>query len=156
MLPSGFLGTRADILMDFALIAVVLSPLIMLCSFRLAKRREYKKHGILQTGLLVLILITVVLFEIDIRLSGGSAAFIRLSRFAQAPFLHYFLKIHIALALTSFSGWFFLVLLSWKKFLRVLPGEFSVNHVFWGRWIYRGVVSTAVSGAGLYIFVFVV
>lgn len=74
-LPAGFLGTRGDLLMDAVVVAIVLTPFLFLWAVRLVRRGEFARHRNWQTALLGVLLAAVVLFEVDIRLSGGTAAF---------------------------------------------------------------------------------
>ncbi|MGZ3655925.1 MAG: DUF420 domain-containing protein [Bdellovibrionota bacterium] len=150
-LPSGFLGTRANILMDFVVIGIVVTPLLMLFAFRLAREKRFVAHRNLHALLITLLLSIVAAFELDIRLSGGSKAFLRGSPFADSSFLHWFLIFHVSIAVCSFIGWIWLEKKSWNSFLKALPGEFSSSHVRLGKCVFNGVVATAVTGVGLYI-----
>jgi putative membrane protein len=155
MFPRGFLGTRSDLLMDIVLLAVIAAPLLMLYGFAHTRRREFRTHRNIQAVLVSVLLIAVVLFEIDIRVSGGTKAFLGGSRLVDTRFLQVFLTVHILVAVLSFSGWLALLVSSWRKFSRVLPGRFSINHRRYGKLIFSGAVFTAISGAALYVMNFV-
>lgn len=155
-LPNGFLGTRADILMDFVVVGIIITPLLMFYAFRLANGGRYIAHRNLNMILVSVLLLVVVLFEIDIRLAGGSKAFIGGSHFADAPFLTWLLRVHITIAVTSFLGWVLLEIKSFKSFLKILPGEFSSNHKKFGIAIFCGVILTAITGVSVYILSFAI
>jgi putative membrane protein len=155
MFPRGFLGTRSDLLMDIVLVAVTAVPFLMLYAFRLTKHREFTKHRNIQVLLVSVVFTAVVLFEIDIRASGGAKAFLGSGPLSGTTFLRVFLTVHVLVALLSFTGWLALAVASWKKFAHALPGRFSMDHRRYGKLIFSGAVFTAASGAALYVMSFV-
>lgn len=155
-LPAGFFGTRADVLMDLVVIGIILTPLLMLYAFRLARQKRFVAHRNLHAFLIGLLSFAVIAFELDIRLSGGSKAFMHGSPLAETLFLRLFLIFHVLVAVGSFAAWIWLEMKSWKSFLKALPGEFSPRHVVYGKRIYAGVVTTAVTGVALYIMIFAI
>jgi hypothetical protein len=44
MLPHGFLGTRADLLMDVVFISTLATPFILGWGIRYARLRDFRKH----------------------------------------------------------------------------------------------------------------
>jgi len=150
-LPAGFFGTRADILMDLVVIGIVVTPILMLYAFHLAKQKRFVAHRNLHAILITTLLFSVILFELDVRLSGGTKAFLNGSSLAETAFLRWFLIVHVLIAVSSFVGWIALETKSWKSFLKALPGEFSPQHVQHGKVVYGGVVATAITGVALYI-----
>lgn len=154
-LPPGFLGTRADVLMDVVLIAMLITPLLLACAIRLARRGAYLQHRTLQTGLLSVLLVAVVLFEIDVRMSGGSDAFLAGSRYLGTPLLRWILKVHIAVAVSSFALWTYVVGKAWRDRVEPAPANFGPAHRRTGYLIFAGVTFTSVSGAVLYWLAFV-
>lgn len=154
-IPPGFLGTRADVLMDVILIAMSLTPFVLAWSIGLARGGAYTRHRAVQTGLLVVLLVAVVLFEADVRTSGGSGAFLAGSRWRGTPQLAWFLRVHIAVAVTSFALWTFVVANAWLRRLEPRPEFFGPAHRRTGYAIWAGVTFTSVSGAALYWLCFV-
>ena len=150
-MPHGFLGTRADALMDVVLLAVLATPVIFTLSFRLARGRKYASHRSLQTYLLAVLLAAVVLFEVDVRLSGGSGSLMRGSSYAGAPWLRFLLIAHVTGAVTTFLLWLGLVITSRRRFRQVLPGRFSALHRRLGRGVFAGTLYTAVSAILMYV-----
>ncbi len=71
MFPQGFLGTRADFLMDVVIVALVAVVPIVLYNWRLARRGKYGLHKTLQVSLALLLAVVVGLFEYNLRLQGG-------------------------------------------------------------------------------------
>ncbi|AMV36527.1 DUF420 domain-containing protein [Planctomyces sp. SH-PL62] len=154
-LPQGFLGTRGDVLMDAVLVAIVLTPFLFLWAVRLARSGRYKAHRNLQTCLLTLLLVAVVLFEIDIRLSGGTEAFLEGSPYAGSSLLKWLLRTHVAVAVSSFALWAWLVVLAWKHRMDLHPQLFSAVHRRRGYWVFAGTVFTSLTGVWLYVIGFV-
>lgn len=154
-LPNGFLGTRADLLMDLVLIGILITPILMLYAFSLAKQKRFVAHRNLHVTLISILILAVILFELDIRLSGGSEAFLSGSPYAETKFMKVLLTFHILIAIASFTTWIGLETQSWKSFREALPGNFSYRHIQVGWVVYSGVVVTAITGLGLYILGFV-
>jgi hypothetical protein len=71
MFPQGFLGTRADLLMDIVIVALVAVVPIVLYNWQLARRGQYARHKTLQISLALLLAAVVGLFEVNLRLQGG-------------------------------------------------------------------------------------
>lgn len=149
-LPAGFLGTRGDVLMDAVVVAIVLTPLLFLWAVRLARRGEFARHRNLQTALLGLLLAAVVLFEVDIRLSGGTAAFMADSPYLGSALLKWLLRMHVVVAILSFGLWSYLVVQAWRARMDLYPQLFTAAHRRRGYWVFAGTVFTAVSGVWLY------
>lgn len=153
-LPAGFLGTRADVLMDVVLIAMTLTPFILLYAIRLARRGAYVQHRAIQSGLLLVLLAAVVLFEVDVRLAGGSGSFLAGSKYAGSPALLWFLRVHIGVATLSMLTWLVVVAKGWRVPLEPGP-HFGPAHRRTGWLIFAGVTFTSISGAALYYVGFV-
>ena len=152
LFPNGFLGTRADLLMDVILIAVLAVPPLLLYSFSKVQRQKHSTHARMQWGLFLTVLIAVILFETNIRLSGGSGALLKDSSLAQTGYFKILLFIHITVAVITYGTWGTWLLISGKKWnLKELPGGFSVNHRKVGKLIFTGACFTSISGLFVYI-----
>lgn len=149
-LPAGFLGTRGDLLMDLVVVAIVLTPVLFLVAVRFARRGQYVRHRNLQTGLLGALLLAVIAFEVDIRASGGTQAFMAESPYLGTAFLTWLLRIHVLIAVVTFGVWSVLVGRAWRARMDRHPHLFSAVHRRRGYWVFAGVVFTSVSGVGLY------
>lgn len=154
-LPDGFLGTRADVLMDVAIIVFTALPFVLIFGIRYARHRHFMKHRRFQTAAALLVLLLLVLFELDIRLCGGSQAFISKSSFS-AGFVRTFLICHVAIALLTGASWLALIVRSRARFLGSLPGTFSARHRWWGWLTFVGVCLLSSSGFALYMLLFAV
>ncbi|WP_337174139.1 DUF420 domain-containing protein [Paludisphaera sp.] len=149
-MPPGFLGTRGDLLMDIVVVAIVLTPFLFLRAVWLARRGEYRRHRNLQTALLTTLLVAVVLFEVDIRLKGGTQAFLAGSPHLGRPLLTWLLRTHVLVAVVSFGLWAVLVVQAWRARMDLNPGLFSAVHRRRGYLVFAGTIFTAASGVWLY------
>ncbi len=149
-IPAGFLGTRGDLLMDLVVVAIVLTPFLFLWAVRLARRGEYRRHRNLQTALLTLLLAAVVVFETDIRLKGGTRAFLADSPYLGGSLLAWLLRSHVLVAMLSFGLWTLVVVQAWRARMDLNPGLFVATHRRRGYCVFAGTIFTAVSGVWLY------
>src|SRR3954462_4011210 len=70
----GFLGYNASVMMDVVVLALIgVVPLLVYSLYLVKVRRRYTAHRNLQLVLGALLLVTVGLFELDMRLHGGIA-----------------------------------------------------------------------------------
>lgn len=156
MLPRGFLGTRADVLMDVVFVSTLLTPFIVAWGIRFAKRGEFRTHRAVQTVLLVVLLVAVALFEVDVRLSGGSGSLMKGSSYAGTGWLRGVTLAHVLANVVTFFTWLVLVVKSWRRFeTPALPGTWRSTHVKLGRFVFGGLVFGAVSAVVMYVLGFV-
>lgn len=149
-MPAGFLGTRGNLLMDTVVVAIVLTPFLFLWAVRLAKRGRYTQHRNFQTGLLGVLLVVVILFEVDVRLSGGTEGFLAGSPYLGTPLLKWLLRIHVVVAVATTLLWLAIAVQAWRARMDLNPLAFSAAHRRRGYWVFAGVIFTAVSGVWLY------
>ncbi len=155
MFPPGFLGTRADLLTDLITVGYWIIPLVLYLSSTWARRGDHRLHRNVQCVCLALLTVILVLFEVNIRMRGGSEALFISSSFAQTPLLRFILLFHLAIAVSSYLAWIALTVVSWRKFESDLPGRFSINHRKVGLLVIGGNVATAITGVMLYVVGFV-
>ena len=108
MTGPGFLGTRADLLLDSVLLVFVAVPIGVLYAIRLAANGRYLTHRKLQLGLLMVMLAAVVVLELHIRFGGVTAAIRQSSLDGTAVLVATFL-VHLAIAVPSLVSWTWLV-----------------------------------------------
>lgn len=144
-------GTRATAVVDLTFAATLLAPLVTLLSLRAARRRNYQLHRWLQVGLAVVCFATVIALETQIRLAGGSGAFLG-ERGGGARLL---LGVHISGAVLTYLAWAWLAVVSWRRYTAALPGPFSRRHKLLGKCIFAGLCFTALTAAGMYTLAFV-
>ncbi len=155
MFPPGFLGTRADLLTDLITVGYGVVPLILAWSAMQARRGFHLRHRAVQCAALALLTVVLVMFEVNIRMRGGSDALFLSSSFANTPTLRAVLLGHLLIAVSTYFVWVGLTVLSWRRFRSRLPGVFSRTHARVGRLVIAGNVATALSGILLYIVGFV-
>lgn len=155
MFPKGFLGTRADLLCDIVFLSTMATPFVLAYAIRLARAGKHRQHRALQTGLLSVLLVAVVLFELDVRLSGGSGSLMRGSSYAGTGQLKALVLAHVGGNVVTFFAWLYLVVASWRRFETALPGGFSARHRRLGRWVFAGTLYGAVTAVAMYTVGFV-
>ena len=149
MLGTGFLGTRADAFVDSAMVVLVAAPFLMAYAIRLARRRRYRQHRNLQVTLLVAGIVAVLLLEGSIRFGSAQEAFALSS--ATGPWRAWLFFGHLVVAFATSIAWFTLVVLSWRRFTRTLPGPFGRLHRRTGALTFVGLFLTSASGTALYV-----
>jgi len=146
---------RAGLIVDLTYAATLLAPAATLASVRLARARRYASHRALQLGLLAVCFLTVIAFEVQVRLAGGSGAFVAAAAPALRPAARALLRIHITFAVATYLVWAGLAVASVRRFRGTLPGAFSRRHKRLGWAVLGGLGFTAASATGMYWLVFV-
>lgn len=155
MFPQGFLGTRADLLMDIVIVALVAVVPIVLYNWALARRGRYAQHKLFQVGLAALLAVVVGVFEYNLRLQGGIFEATRASSYAGTTTLNFWIYFHTFFAITTIFIWVALILLSLRRFPSPpLPGAFSATHKRWGRIGMIWMLVTGVTSLPVYVYGF--
>ena len=147
---AGFLGTRADLIIDIVMTASGFLPAFMIYAFAMAAKGKLALHKKLQVTALVAVTLLVLALELDVRL-GNLPAISALSPYHDSVLLKWVFGIHMIFAVTTFVGWIWLVVKSYK----IYPDSFgSFNHKKWGKILFVDIVLTVVTGWIMYIMVF--
>jgi putative membrane protein len=134
MFPQGFLGTRADLLMDIVIVALVAVVPIVLYNWQLARSGNYPRHKALQIALATLLALVVGLFEYNLRLQGGIFVATAASSYAGTTTLNFWIYLHTFFAITTIVIWVALIAMSLRRFPKPpAPNSFSGTHRLWGR-----------------------
>ena len=149
MPTTGFLGTRADTLIDLAIVFFVLAPFLMVYALRLAAQRRHREHRNLQAGLLLAAVVAVLMLEISLRFGSAGEAFAASSLYG--PPMTALFVVHLAIAIPTFILWCWLAALSWRRFSHTLPGPFGRTHRRWGKLAFVGLCLSSATGIGLYV-----
>ncbi len=152
---NGFLpASRGSLMMDTVVsaMAVVIPALVL--SVRAARAGRYESHRKMQTALATALLITVILFEIEVRFVGWR------ERAQPSPFydtlLFPWLYLHVAIAVTTTVLWIATVTHALRRIGRpARPGAASGLHRQLGKATFFGTVTTALTGAVFYGLAFV-
>ena len=155
MLPPGFLGTRGDILIDLVIVSFIVIVPVLLFSWRTVRHGGYAVHRRTQLWLGITLAVAVLLFEIDIRMAGGTFALVAESPHADAWWLTAIIYIHLIIAVVTAVIWAWLITVSLKRFGNPpAPGAFSATHRRWGRAGMVGMILTGLTAYPLYFFGF--
>jgi len=157
VLPPGFLGTRADVLIDIVTLSFIVVVPALVYSWRLARvSRDYRRHRNTQLVLGITLAIVVAIFEYDLKVSGGIFELTKGSAYEGTVLLNASVYVHTIFAVLTSVIWVGLIGVSLVRFPNPpRPGPFSRVHRFWGR---LGIVTMALAGLTslpLYYFGFV-
>jgi uncharacterized membrane protein YozB (DUF420 family) len=157
MIEEGILGTRADLVMDLVMLALIIILPVMFYSYRRARSGIYAQHRSWQLRLGVVLGITVVLFEIDMQMAGGIYEMAKGGRYYGTRMLDTIIYIHLFFSVTTTLIWLLLLIFSLKRFDNPpQPNRFSQTHRLWGRLGMLDMLMTAITGYILYWYAFVV
>jgi hypothetical protein len=148
---SGFLGTRGSFMLDLVFVAMFVALPAMFFSIWLARyRSRYAIHKKAQIMIGAVLLVTVVAFELEIRLKGWT------HRAEPSPFwkegrwndwIDFSLATHLMFAIPTPILWVLTIVLAWWHFGTVpTPGPHSRVHVILGRISAASLGMTAVTG----------
>jgi putative membrane protein len=135
MFPPGFLGTRADVLMDLVMLSFIVILPMLIWSWRLARhKQQYRLHRKVQLALALTLLIVVGIFEYDLSQSGGIFELTKGSTYDGTTLLNTVIYVHTLFAVAASVIWLGLITISlWKFGSRPEPGSFSGAHRAWGK-----------------------
>ena len=154
MIPQGFLGTQADLIIDTILVMFILWPFVVLVAIRFASYGHYYQHRNFQIAIFLCVSLLVLALEIDLRftdlLIDIKKTAMYNSMLAKSVFF-----IHLIIVSSTYLIWVMLLMRSILRFNTQLPGSFSKRHRFWGRILMVGLVLTSMTGVALYVIVFV-
>lgn len=158
---DGFLPfSRATIMFDVVVLAMVLFLPVMAWSVSLAKRGRYELHKRVQTALTIVLALTIALFEIDVqtakrRYEGGWRALTVESPYHGGP-LDRLLRVHLAFAVAAAVLWTIAFAQARLNFgTPPSPGPYSRNHriLAWAAAV--GLTATCTTGGAFYYMAFV-
>lgn len=139
------------------LILAILAPFISLYAVSLIKKQDYKTHIKIQKRLFWTCIIAVLIFEIQLRVLGGSGSLIAGSAYTGTPFFKTILTAHILGAVLTYIIWGITVFTSnakWKK-RRTLPGSFTITHKRLGIVSIVGLFYTAITASIVCTYAFI-
>ena len=156
----GFLPTRGSLMLDFVFVAMIAVVPILAVSVYLVKfRHKYELHKQIQVVLGVVLLLTVIAFELDMRFGEGWKDFAAASPHYDRDnwsLVWYSLCVHLCFAIPTPLLWIFVIVRALRRFPSPpTPGEHSRSHIFWARLAACGICLTAVTGWVFYYLAFV-
>ena len=157
---DGFLGTRASIMLDVVVLAMLAVLPLLGYGICLAKsRRNFTAHQRVQLTLSLLLLVTVALFELDIRLHGWRHRAQPSPYYGttEAPGLVFtVLAVHLVFAVSTALLWIVVPLRALRNFSQPpVPGSHSRFHRLWGMLAAVDMVATSITGWLFYYLAFV-
>ncbi len=157
MFPPGFLGTRADVLIDIVTLSFIIVLPILIVSWQLARNKnDYASHRKIQLALGLTLAIVVAVFEYDLSASGGIFELTKGGIYEGTVLLNGTIYIHTLFAVLASFIWVGLILASLIKFANPpKPNAFSSKHRFWGRAGMVTMIGAGLTSPPLYYFGFV-
>ena len=157
MFPPGFLGTRADVLIDIVTLSFVVILPLLIWSWRLARvQKDYRSHRNVQVTLAIALAIVVGIFEYDLAQSGGIFELVRGSAWEGTVLLNGTIYVHTIFAVLASLSWVTLIVVSLIRFADPpRPSSFSRAHRRWGRFGMLTMIGAAVTAPPLYYFGFI-
>lgn len=155
LFTSGFLGTRAPLFMDIVSVIVAVLPFLIYGAISLAKKKNYSAHESVQKLLFITSVIVVGFFEFGVRMEGGYKNLMEGSSVSH-DYLLYVLIFHIIISVTTLILWIKTLYFAKRgKKQSTLPGVYSKSHKKDGQWTFIGIILTMLTGAWVYMLLFV-
>lgn len=160
-MAKGFLGYPSTLMLDVVVCALVLVVPVLLYSIYLVKfRRNYLWHRNLQTALGAALLLTVSLFEIDMRLHGGWQQILKNREVQLEPdqleWVRQILLVHLVFAVSAVLLWAVTLTHGWKRIPNPpQPSPHSGLHKWLGWSSTITLTLTSVTGLIFYYYAFV-
>jgi hypothetical protein len=158
---DGFLGYRASLMLDLVVCALaIVIPTLLASLYAVKIRRNYTLHKRLQITLGVVLLMTVGLFEFDMRLHGGIVGILakrsRPLSPAELASFYRLLYVHLFFAISTVFLWGTTLSLALRR-MPAPPGPCSHSslHKLLGWLSVVDITSTSVTGLLVYYFGFV-
>jgi putative membrane protein len=155
---AGFLGTRASLMLDVVFLAMfAVLPVLGYSVYLVKYQRRFALHKKIQLVLGAVLLVTVTLFEVDMRINGWKT----LAK--DSPYygdgwtgVWISLYIHLFFAISTTFLWIWVIVAAVRKFPKPpAPGEHSRQHIVLARLATFDMVATAVTGWIFYWLAFV-
>ncbi len=146
---EGFLGTRADIIVDTVMLASTLLPFLLIVAIGYAHKGKYDVHKWFQIILFIVVNVLVIALEVDIRFGGLDEVIAKSAYEGSTELLSIFI-IHLIFAISSTILWFWLIVVSSRRY----PVHFTFAHKKYGKIVFADLVLTTLTGWGLYAMVF--
>lgn len=157
---DGFLGTRGSLMLDVVFVALfAVVPVLGWSVWLVKRRRNYELHKRVQLVLAVVLLVTVGLFELDMRVFTDWE-----ERAAASPYyaaegwspVWISLTVHLVFAIPTLLLWIYVVVAALRRFPSpAAPSLHSSSHRRNGQLAAWGMVLTAVTGWVFYWLAFV-
>ena len=108
-MPNGFLGTRADLLLDLVIASLVLVVPVLIFSWLKVRRGAYGVHKAVQLSVFFVVGAAVLAFELHMRQLGGIFKATEESAYAGTSLLNGWIYVHTGFAVLMAIVWVVLV-----------------------------------------------
>ncbi len=157
---DGFLGTRATFMLDVVVLAMLaVLPLLGWSIYLVKYRNQYALHKKIQLTLGGVLLVTVILFELDMRVNGWRDRAEASPYFGQEGSIDWVaivLGVHLCFAVTAAVLWTVVIVQALRRFPQPpAPAEHSPWHRRFGKLAAYDMLCTAVTGWIFYWLAFV-
>ncbi len=159
-MSGGFLGYPSTLMLDVVVCALVLViPALGYSMWLVRVKRDYARHRVMQLILGVTLLVTVVLFEIDMRLAGGWRPLLDRREVPLTPTAYAtaqrLLYVHIGFACAAVLTWIASFAAMWRVRGPIPDGRRRRVHHRLGWSAVLSLAATAVTGVAWYGLAFV-
>jgi uncharacterized membrane protein len=155
MIPPGFLGTEADLLIDIVVCSLAAILPTMGYAVYLVRQGRYVAHRNVMAGLYALLFVVVLLFEADLQAKGGIFELTKDSAYAGTALLNGSVWVHTSFSFSTSILWTGLVASSLWKLRPPRPGPNTRLHRILGKVSMAVMAATCITGLELYIVGFV-
>jgi len=138
-------------IMTAVMLLTLFSPFGVYYGVKIARKNDYEKHRKIQNVIFYLCVIGVLILEVLIRYSGGSGSLVSNSHHYSTSFFRITLISHILVAILTYLLWTGLIIISNRKFRKMLPGTLSSIHKRLGLVVFGGLIYTAISALLVYL-----
>lgn len=157
---DGILGTRASLMLDVVFLAMfIILPVLGLSIYLVKYRQKYLLHKRIQLALALVLAITVVIFEVDIRLFGWRDRAEPSPYYGaegEVPWVFYSLIVHLFFAVSTAILWTVVTVRALRNFpCPPEPNAHSHFHLRWGKLAAIDMLMTSLTGWLFYYLAFI-
>ncbi len=157
LLANGFLPNRASLMLDLLFIALFAIVLVLAVSIYLVRvKKNYRAHKRIQIGLAIVLLVSLVAFELDIRFFSNWRELAEASPYYESGLVQKMLAVHLMFAIPTPFLWAWVIWRALQRFPAAPnPGPHSRQHRWWGRTAAAFMFMTTITGWLFYWMAFV-
>ncbi len=139
------------IILTAVMLLTLAAPFVVTYSISLAKKGLLHRHRKINLITFFICVVSVLLLEGLIRVSGGSGSLAGMSDYADSGSFKHMLIAHITGAVLTYMLWTWQIVASNRRFQKILPGKFSRPHKNLGYVIFAGLIFTAITALIIYL-----
>jgi uncharacterized membrane protein YozB (DUF420 family) len=156
LIASGFLPTRGSVMLDFvAVVMLAVTAVLAFSIYQVRYRRNFRLHRNLQLTTAVLLGLSLIAFEVDVRLFTDWRELAKPSPYYESGIVHWSLAIHLCLAIPTPIVWVVVITMALRRFRHGFEqGSFNRFHRISGRIAAAMMFATALTGWTFYYLAF--